>query len=752
MSDLMKLTVDSSDVKEAAGDVKNLGKQVSATGAQAKKGTGGLDSFGKAGLVGGKKMNTFNMRVQQGGYQLQDLIVQLQGGTSFFTAFGQQGSQFAGIFGPSGAVVGAIIALGSAVGGMAFKMATGSKDVETLEESLKSLEAAVNDYASASKAALDATKAANDEFGFTSDTLEGIIETLAIIAETKAFDQVGASIGKLREEHLHGFEHDLKNVADLLGLEGQFAMVGSEATGFNALLKTMENDSRSIGERIQAGLSLKGVLLQYGGSYGEMTDLQRAFFDDLIVSIKEMETLRGLQGGDREAATKAEADRKAAAKAEEERLKKLDALNAGRWAAFKAQHKESFAWIAEKKKAEEEAEAEKAKGVANNWKTFVKQHADSLTFTATYKKEQKALQAEIAAGYKEAGGLAQTLTNESNAYVQSVADGFVVTNDLREELGDAAYEALRLAGVDMASGISDASKEAAILASKLNISLVAAMSLKNLQDSYEESGGRGPGTEYFGQKSYNSTVQEMIDGFNRGQEKSAGTPKKDALEILMKSLTLEKELLTVETNRAAVLRSLGDDREKYSAKEINRAVVLKAAIEEQIAAQKKQQALSDLVGNSFETAMMSMIDGTKSVKDAFKSMASEIIKELYRIYVVKKIVGMVTGTWDALGSVGAPSMGGGAANGGPVSGGRSYLVGERGPEMFTPSMGGGHITPASQTNAGGVTIVQNINVSTGVQQTVRAEIRQMMPQIAQSAKGAVLDAKRRGGSYGSAFA
>jgi uncharacterized membrane protein len=55
-------------------------------------------------------------------------------------------------------------------------------------------------------------------------------------------------------------------------------------------------------------------------------------------------------------------------------------------------------------------------------------------------------------------------------------------------------------------------------------------------------------------------------------------------------------------------------------------------------------------------------------------------------------------------------------------------------------------------SGGGVTIVQNINISTGVQQTVRAEIRQMMPQIADSAKGAVLDAKRRGGSYGRAFA
>jgi hypothetical protein len=52
---------------------------------------------------------------------------------------------------------------------------------------------------------------------------------------------------------------------------------------------------------------------------------------------------------------------------------------------------------------------------------------------------------------------------------------------------------------------------------------------------------------------------------------------------------------------------------------------------------------------------------------------------------------------------------------------------------------------------GGTTVNQVINISTGVQQTVRAEIKSMMPQIADNAKAAVLDAKRRGGSYGGAF-
>ena len=164
--------------------------------------------------------------------------------------------------------------------------------------------------------------------------------------------------------------------------------------------------------------------------------------------------------------------------------------------------------------------------------------------------------------------------------------------------------------------------------------------------------------------------------------------------------------------------------------------------------------LSKSIGNSMEDAMMSMVDGTKSVKDAFKDMASSIIKELYRIYVVKKITGMITGAIDAKFApdvAKTAAVAGVAANGGPVQAGQRYVVGERGPEMFTPNVSG-TITPNSQMGGSGVTVVQNINISTGVQQTVRAEIRQMMPQIAQSAKAAVVDSKRRGGNYGRAMA
>ena len=51
----------------------------------------------------------------------------------------------------------------------------------------------------------------------------------------------------------------------------------------------------------------------------------------------------------------------------------------------------------------------------------------------------------------------------------------------------------------------------------------------------------------------------------------------------------------------------------------------------------------------------------------------------------------------------------------------------------------------------GVAVYQTINVTTGVQDTVKAEIANLMPQIADASKSAVLDARRRGGSFSRAF-
>lgn len=150
------------------------------------------------------------------------------------------------------------------------------------------------------------------------------------------------------------------------------------------------------------------------------------------------------------------------------------------------------------------------------------------------------------------------------------------------------------------------------------------------------------------------------------------------------------------------------------------------------------------VQGSMENAFMGMIDGTQSAGDAFKSMARDIIKELYRVLVVQQLVGSFTsGGGGILGAVyGAV---GGAAAGGVIQSGQPTVVGEHGRELFVPSQGGRVLSVAQSKDAisgGGnsVTVIQNNTFGSGVS---RAEINSMLPKIVETTKAAVFDAQRR---------
>lgn len=155
-----------------------------------------------------------------------------------------------------------------------------------------------------------------------------------------------------------------------------------------------------------------------------------------------------------------------------------------------------------------------------------------------------------------------------------------------------------------------------------------------------------------------------------------------------------------------------------------------------------------------EDGLVGLVQGTKSASDAFRDMANSIINDMIRMVIQQSITAPLAG---ALSGAISGAFGGAAvpatprAIGGPVQAGRTHLVGERGPELFIPSASGSIVPNNAMGGGNGVTVVQNINVSTGVQQTVRAEIMTLMPQIANAAKSAVADAKLRGGSYAAAL-
>lgn len=180
--------------------------------------------------------------------------------------------------------------------------------------------------------------------------------------------------------------------------------------------------------------------------------------------------------------------------------------------------------------------------------------------------------------------------------------------------------------------------------------------------------------------------------------------------------------------------------------------------------QENIQSLTKQGLNGLTDALTAGVTGAANFADAMKSMAKSVIDSLIKMLIQKYIVDAAFGAISSFigpqastnraGGYGA-SLGSidpfsssfsGKAIGGSVQSGQPYMVGERGPEMFVPNSQGS-IVPNGGSGGGGVVVNQTINVTTGVQQTVRAEIASLMPQIANAAKGAVADAKMRGGNY-----
>lgn len=118
------------------------------------------------------------------------------------------------------------------------------------------------------------------------------------------------------------------------------------------------------------------------------------------------------------------------------------------------------------------------------------------------------------------------------------------------------------------------------------------------------------------------------------------------------------------------------------------------------------------IGTTISDSFKGILTGAMSFKNAMKGIISAVIDELFRLFVVQQIVGIVSG---ALGGLKPGGASGGAfgsstgnylpgiprnAYGGSVMGNKPTLVGERGPELFIPG-GNGTIIPNSNMRGGG---------------------------------------------------
>ena len=193
---------------------------------------------------------------------------------------------------------------------------------------------------------------------------------------------------------------------------------------------------------------------------------------------------------------------------------------------------------------------------------------------------------------------------------------------------------------------------------------------------------------------------------------------------------------------------------------------------------KEFEVIGKSISTAFGEAVVSGRDFKDSMVDIFQSVAQQVVGLIFQLRVIKPLLdsirkadessrlfggsflsnlfsvgatGSLTNTDMIMGGLSGSAMplGGAKAIGGNVNPNMSFLVGERGAELFVPKSAG-TIVPNNQLG-GGIVVEQNLNFATGVSQTVRAEVLNLLPAIKENTLSAVREARLRGGTFAKDF-
>ena len=145
-------------------------------------------------------------------------------------------------------------------------------------------------------------------------------------------------------------------------------------------------------------------------------------------------------------------------------------------------------------------------------------------------------------------------------------------------------------------------------------------------------------------------------------------------------------------------------------------------------------SISSTIETGLVDAIQSAIDGTKTLGDVARSVFAQIQTSLIQ-FAVNSALGGLPGIGKFF-----------KAEGGPVKGGNSYIVGEKGPEMFTPGVSG-TITP-NHALGGSTNVVVNVDASGSNVEGDQQSANEFGEQIAAAVQAVIINEKRVGGLLG----
>jgi len=723
-----------------------------------------------------KKLNQKSMILQQTGLQVGDLAVQVQSGTGFLLAFGQQATQLIGTFSLLAkstkmialfSALGVIVPVATAIAGSFLRMGDNAKTASDKVSGLKdSLNAIKNIQAARMSGPSEMFSRLGDDAQGAGELLDLQIRFEIDRAKSKAveaFDTVKALSEEFQTQYLKNLSAALLDDTQQAGaIETQLgfyeARVNELAESFRILPAEAEKvfrvladaaEATTLDEQIKAGEALRKALSDAGASYEGLDEEQANFVEGFLKYIEQVSNFERTRKDIEENTSQAARDLQATEEASLARNKELLELEIDKGKEStelrdKIQEFELQAYEAalRKKITDEEIlkvliDQKRENQELANEAQKVADEAERLADAA--ERSEKAL-----SGLRGFGESISVQLAKVRAEVEALEAGkdpeiagriAVLQARYQAELQKALAEgAGGFEGTELPQGLASKFQE---LEALLKRQAALEEKLKPKRRARREANKLGPA----GPKLMEDSVKEF---FKIGD--------------FEKQIELERELLFVTEDRARVLRQFGLDFAERNPEII-------AGLEEQIRATREISQIGNVVQKSFEDGFIAIVEGSKSVVGAFKNMASLIIKELFKVLVVQRAVGFISagieGFVGGLGSA-APSQSPlpisrpqPAASGGTLVANKPFLVGERGPELVMPNRQGSiynaDLTGKALGGSGKITQVFNFNLSANGDESVKKIVAQAAPQIADMAQKGVIAARRRGGTMRSTF-
>ena len=699
----------SSSYQKAHYDVRTLGQEyLKAEKAQRE--------FMQAQMGATKNNNRMGVATQQLGYQVSDFVVQIQSGTNAFVAFGQQASQLVGVLPLVADRLGltAMKAIGiSSALSIVIPVVTlfgaawlntrnvSEKAIDSISDKIEGLGSSLNFVAELDMSAF--AESMTTQAKAIQDSFSLILAVMKEV-EAKSIQLKFEAFVEPLKESLKAFEY-----GKIIGKE---MTPDTEAGYFEAFGLKDANEAEFVARRL---LEIQGKSKEELARSLKLTTEALYFRGLLTNEVKSTLSAIGKEIGLVEtvsSAMKIQIDQSVAA--DRAKKRRLQAL-------YKAQVKDAK-------------------------EAYAKELEEAVRIYNERKATRKRLDLE---SYDHQ---AQLITTQKNEELAEAVRIYQVTKATRERLTLESYN-------HQSQLIQNQKDEEIKVAVEIyNKRKALEEALHNLRVKNEMLMGTSP--MFINMDSLSEAARIYRE---RTREEGKEGPK-DALVSLMEDLELQRELLGVEQDRASVLQALGENRSKYTQDQIQQAVDATNAIRLQTEELEKQERVADTISQSFGNAFMSIVDGTMSAKDAFRSMAADIIRELYRILVVETMVQSIKRSIFPFADGGVIQSGKQVqayANGGvvggptyfPMAGGKTGLMGEAGPEAIMPLKRGkgGKLGVEASGDTGAVNIVQNFSFAANGDESVKKIIAEAAPKIANMTQQQIMDARRRGGQMRSTF-